>query len=121
MNVVDRAAGTATAPAGQALHQNIGIHIHQQRQLQRLAEPRQHGVERLGLGDIARKTVEYETVFSVRFGKPGLDHAEHDLVGNQLSGIHGGLGPFPQLAAGGYLGSQQVARGHLWNFVLLDQ
>ncbi len=43
------------------------------------------------------------------------------LVRDELPGVHGGLGPFAQVSAGRDLGPQQVAGGHLRNFVLLNQ
>ena len=77
--------------------------------------------ERLSLGDIARETVENESVSGIRLGQARLDHAEHHVVGDELAGIHGGLGLLAQVGTGRYLGAQQVARGNLRDIVLFYQ
>ena len=60
--------------------------------MQRLAEAREHGIERLRLRDVARETVKDEAALGVRLGQTILDHAEHHVVGHQLAGVHRRLG-----------------------------
>ena len=46
----------------------------------------------LGLGDGAREAVEQEPGLGVGLGQPVLDHGHGDLVGNEVAGVHVGLG-----------------------------
>ena len=121
IDIVHLATVTAGAAPGQALHEHIEFHVDQQPQLQRPANLFQQAVQRLGLADVARETVEDEAFFRVRLAKAFADHAQHDVVGNQLPGIHGGLGLNSQGAAGRHRFTQKIAGGNLGNTIFLDQ
>ena len=59
------------------------------------ADPGQHRVERLGLGEVARKAVEDEAVDGVVLREPLADHRDRDLVGNELAARHDRLDARP--------------------------
>ena len=59
---------------------------------QRLVEFRQYTVQCLGLGQVPGEAVENVALSGVVGAKPILDEAQHHLVSDQFTGIHGGLG-----------------------------
>src|SRR5690606_28531264 len=120
-DVVHLPADLAGAPAGKALDQAVQVDVHQDGGVQRLAEADQHLVQGLRLRDVAREAVHDEAVLRVRALEALADDAEHDLVGDQLAGVHRGLGLPAQRRAGGQRLAQQVAGGNLRYVVFLDQ
>ena len=121
VGVVHLSAAAAGATPGDALDQQVEIHVDEDRGLQGAAQLVEHGVEGLGLGDVAWEAVENEALFGVGLGHALLDHVEHDLVRNQLAGIHGGLGLQAKGGFRGDGGAQQVTGGYLWYAVVADQ
>ncbi len=119
---VEHATAVATgAAAGNASCQLRGVDLHQHDRIQRLADLPQHRIERRGLIDGARKTVEDEAAPRVGFRKALPDHAEHDVVFDQQASIHGLLCLQPERSSVGDGGAQQIAGGDLRNAVPLDQ
>lgn len=90
-------------------------HLQLHHRIQRLAEPGQQVVERVGLGQVARVAVEDEAGLRVGLGEALFQHAEQDVVGNQLAGVHHRLGLEPHRGAGGHRGAQHVAGRDVWN------
>ncbi len=121
VDVVDLPAGGAGTTPGQALHEDIEVHIDKDGGLERHAHRLQHGVEGFGLGNVAGKSVEDEPVVGVRFGEAFADDAEDDLIADQLARIHGFLGPQSEGGACCHRRPQQITRGDLWDLVLLHQ
>jgi hypothetical protein len=115
------AALRARAPPGQPLEQRLRIDVHQHDGVDRLAELGEQLVEGAGLGHVARIAVEDEALRGVGPADPLADQAEHDLVGNELAGIHRGLGALAELGAAGHRITQQVAGGHLGDALVIAQ
>ena len=84
-------------------------HVQLDHRIERLAQLRQQLVKRSSLGQIARIAVQDEAVGRIGLRQPLLQHAEQDIVGDQLAGIHHGLGLASHRAAGGHRGAQHVA------------
>ena len=119
--VEDGAAGHAGQASDHALHQQIEIDHELQHDIDGLAQLEQQFVECLGLIDVAREAVEDEAVVGVGPGDAFTDHADHDVVGYQLAGVHHGLGLTAQRGLRGDSGTQQVTGGDLWHVVLLGE
>src|SRR5690606_29945630 len=77
------------------------------------AERIELALEILRLRSVAGIAVEHETRRGIRFREPFLDHAEHDLVGNELAGIHRRFRAAAELRAVGNGLTQQVAGRYL--------
>ena len=82
------ATGTAGTPTGQALHQNIEFNVNQQCGLQGLAHAGEEFIQLFGLGNVAWKAIENEAFLGIGFGKPLFNHAQHNVIRDQLSCIH---------------------------------
>lgn len=63
---------------------------------------RLHGV---GLGDGAGEAIEEETVGAIRLCNAFLDEANDDVVTDQRTGVHHGLGLQPQRRSGLHCGA----------------
>src|SRR5581483_783203 len=88
VDVVEMAADAAGAPAREPLDQAVELHVQQDRLVQRLALGLEHLVERLRLRERAREAVEDEAEAGVLRAQPLADHADDDVVGDQLAGVH---------------------------------
>ena len=60
---------------------------------------------------VAREAVEQEAVLGVRLLHPVLGHADGDLVGDQVAGVHVRLRLLAQLGVLADVGAEEVARG----------
>ena len=121
VDVVHLVAILAGAPTGEALHENLEVHVDEQGQVQGLVQLGEQLVESLGLGDVAGKTVEDEAALGVGLAETLSDHRQHDVVGDQLAGVHGRLGLNTELSTVTDLRAEQVTGGDLRNLVTLDQ
>ena len=121
VDVVDGAARGCDPPSGEAFHQDLPIDIHQQCKLQRLAQTRHHGIQGLGLRDVARETIEDKSALGIGPGQAVLNDAKHHIVAHQLTSVHGGLGSTAKLGTRLALFAQNVARRDLRDFKLFDQ
>ena len=70
---------------------------------------------------VAREAIEYESTGGVVASEPVADHAKDNVVGHQLTGVHGGLGAEAQRRSRGHGLAQQVAGGELDGAVLGHQ
>ncbi len=87
----------------------------------RLTQAVEHRRQRLRLRDVARKAVEDETVRGVGPRQALADQGEHQVVGDQLAGVHRRLGPEAQLGAARNRIAQQIAGGNLGHAALLGE
>src|SRR5262249_62322861 len=104
------------APQEQA---RVNHHVHDKRLLEtmlpeQLAEP-------LRLGHGSRKTVEHETVRTVRAFDAIRDHAEHNRVGNQFAACHNRLCALPERSTLRYVLAEHIARGQMRRRILARQ
>ena len=97
------------------------IEVHEHHRLERRAECLEHLLQRFGLGDVARKAVQDETLGGVRLADALANHAEHRGIVDQLARVHGGLGAQAQFRALGDRLAQQIAGGYLRDPIGLDQ
>ena len=84
-----------------------------------LAALGQHGVQGLGLGNGTGKTVQQEAIHVLDALELRLDHAFHNLVGNQVSGFDEGFGLKAQRSAGGNLTAEEFTGGKVAELVAL--
>src|SRR3954453_4229563 len=82
----------AHAPAREPLHDVVLGHVDEERGREPAVDLPQRLVERLGLLVGAREAVEEEAVLGVRLGEPVEDHADDDLVGDEVAAVHVLLG-----------------------------
>ena len=81
-----------------------------------------HGVfEEFGLRDGAREAVEDESVGAFRRGEAGGDHVGHDLVGDELAGLHAGFRLFAEFGAGCHFAAEDFAGGDVRELFLRHQ
>ncbi len=93
--MVHALAVLADAPAGQTVEHDLPRDIEVDREVEGAAV--EDAVELLGLGQRARETVEHEAVVERAAGREALlDHADHDLVGDELAAVHVALGFEPE-------------------------
>ena len=115
-----RLRGIVDAPfgrgaSGDALDDQVVRHFQLDRDIERLVEAIEQGLEGRALGQVARIAVEDEAALGVWLRNAILEHAEHDLVGDQVSGIHDRLGLEAERRARLDCRTQQVAGRHVWN------
>ena len=79
--------GAGSAP-GQPFYQDVEIHIHQDRRVERGLHLVQQFLKINRLLRSARESVEDKTIFGVRLRQAFTDNAQHDLVRYQVAGIH---------------------------------
>src|SRR5690606_38868113 len=77
--IVDATFGLGTA--GDALDDQFVGHLELDGDIQRLVETIEQGFERRALGEVARISIEDETLARIRLGNALFQHAEYDLVG----------------------------------------
>ena len=88
-SLANRFAVVVGPAAGQQAIDQLRLgHIECQHQIERHAALGQHAVERFGLGDGPRKTIEQAAASAVLFRKAITDDADHDLIGHELAGVH---------------------------------
>ena len=73
----------------------------------------------LSLSDGAGNPVQNIALLTVALGYPLHHHADHYLVGNQMTLVHVGLGLLSHLGAGGDGGTKHIARRNRRNRKLL--
>src|SRR6185503_16321676 len=113
VDVQHRAGLRARAPARQALHENLEVDVHQHDVVELELERAEQHVEAVGLARVARESVEDEAALRVGRCDTTLDHAEHDLVRDELAGVHDFLGSQAERRLVGDGLAQQVARRDL--------
>jgi|ADGO01.1.fsa_nt_gi hypothetical protein len=118
MHVVHGTALRTHAPARKPLDERFTRDVEQQHRIERLADLGEQVVERSGLLDVARESIEDESVRGIRSAEPIANEAENDIVGHELPGFHHGLGLQSELGAASNGIAQQVARRHLGHAVL---
>src|SRR3954468_14211374 len=96
---VVRVAVRADAPAGQPPHDVVLGHVDEQRGREPAVDLLQRLVERLGLLVGAREAVEQEAVAGVRVVQAVQDHADDDLVRDEIAAVHVLLRLFPEVRA----------------------
>ena len=69
------------------------------------------GRQRLGLADRAGEAVEDPAPLGVGLVEPVVDDADHDVVGDEVAGVHDLLGPRPSGGALAHRGPEHVAGG----------
>ena len=78
----------AGSAAGQTLDQGLRIDVKRDDAIQSLVHLFQTGLQRVRLGDRARKTVQDETVAAVGSHEALANDTHHDFVRHQAAGIH---------------------------------
>ena len=85
--MVHALAALAHPPAGQPIEHDRPRHVEIDGEVER--PPVEHAVELLGLVQRPRETVEHEAGVERAAGREALlDHADHDLVGDELAAVH---------------------------------
>jgi hypothetical protein len=92
-----------------ATDDHLARHLQLNYRVERLNDALQQMVERISLGEVARITVQDEAGLRVVLGQPILQHAQQDVVGYQLAGIHDRLGLQSHRRARRNGGAQHVA------------
>ncbi|MGX1250830.1 hypothetical protein RKD48_003341 [Streptomyces ambofaciens] len=72
-------------------------------------------VQRLGLGDVPRETVQQEAALGVGLLHAVLRHGDRDLVRHEIAGVHVGLRELAQFGLLADVRAEQVARGDVRN------
>ena len=109
--VVDVARGLADPAAGQADHEVLGRHVDLEGSVDPGVALREGGVERLGLGAVAREAVEDHAAAGVGLGEARLEHPDGDVVGHELAALHVAARLQPDRRAVTDRSPEQVARG----------
>ena len=65
---------------------------------------------RLCLGDRSRKTIKQATALTIRLRQPLLDEPNNDVIGDQATGVHDGLGLLAQRRVRRHRRSEHVTR-----------
>src|SRR5882762_8950596 len=99
----------AGAPAGDASHQLAIVDVELHHRIERLPQRCEQPLERVSLGEVARKTIENETAARIGFAQALADHAQHQGVIDQPATVHGFLGLAAELGPPGYGGPQQIS------------
>ncbi len=113
MDVEDLAAAAAGSSACQPLEEHIEIHVHEDSGIQRRLHLGQQTIQRFGLRNIARKSVQDKTAGSIRLNQPLANDAQHDVVSDQLAVVHGRLRLQTEIGAPGYRVAEKIAGGDL--------
>ena len=103
------AAGAAGATRAQALDDDAGLNGDEQGGVERATHGGELGVERDGLGGVAREAVEDEALLGVVGLKALLDEVDDQVIGNELALVHVALGLHAELGALLDGGTQKVA------------
>ena len=111
----------AHAPAGQAPHDLLVGHLHEQRRSQRAPLLGQRVLERVCLLLVARKAVQQEAVAGVIGGHPARDHLHDQLVGDEVAVLHVLARALAKHGALGDLGAEDVAGGDVRQAEVLAQ
>ncbi len=109
VRVADRAAEPAP---GQAPEQLVRGDVHEERRVHGGPALGERTVQGLRLGAVAGEPVEDGAALGVRRLQPLEQHADRDLVGDQLAALHVSLGRDPERAAVPGGGPEQVAGRH---------
>ena len=114
------AAVLAHPPAGDAVEHDLAWDVEVDHEVERVAV--EDPLELLGLGQRAREAVEHEAVARAdRRRRALLDDADHDLVGDELAGVHVALGLEPERGALRDRGAEHVARREVRDAVVLGE
>ncbi|AUA15103.1 hypothetical protein CFP59_07287 [Streptomyces malaysiensis subsp. malaysiensis] len=100
----------ADASAGDALDDLSPGDFEVKNRVQLAALGLQQLVERLGLRDVARETVEQEAVLGIRLLHAVLRHRDGEFVGDEVAGVHGDLREFSEPGLPADVGPEQIAR-----------
>jgi hypothetical protein len=84
-------------------------------------QARQQLLERARLREIARIAVEHEAGTGIVLAQALFEHAQHDVVGNEVAGFHDRLGLEAERRAGSDGAAQQVAGGNVGNLQMLAE
>jgi hypothetical protein len=88
-------------------------HVQFDRHVDRLLQALEQVFQRVALGEIARVAVEDEPGLRIGLAEALLEHAQHDVVRNELACVHHRLGLYPERRAGFDRRAQQIARGNV--------
>ena len=121
IDVVYLSAGQAGSPPDQSLQQGIDVDGQQQGQIQRATHAAQELIERFGLRKAAGKPVQNEPVTRVGTQDPFLYDRQHDIVANQMPGIHGHFRLASQRGTGSHGLTQKITRSDLRDVVALGE
>ena len=116
--VVDVLGLAADTTPSDPLEQLLEAQVEHRHRGDAAAQLGQRGVERLGLGERARKAVQDEPALGVGLRQPLADHADDDVVGHEVAAGHDLLGHQPQLGAVPNGLAQHVAGGDVGEPVL---
>ena len=107
------AAIGAGAASGDASHQLAVVDLQLHHRVERLPEGLEQVIERVRLGEVARKAIENEPLAGVRLLESLANHPEHQGVVHQAAAVHGLLGLPAKFGALGDRSPQQVPGGDL--------
>ena len=120
VHVVHALAALAHAPAGEPVEHDVAGHVEVDREVERATV--ENAVELLRLMQRARESVEDEAVAERAAGREALlDHADHDLVGNELAAVHVALGLEPERGALLRLRAEELSRGEMGDAEVLAE
>ena len=72
-------------------------------------------LERLSLGDCARKAIEYESIPRIRSAYPLQEHCDHQVIGYEVTTLHDGSGLQSEIGSFGDSLTEHVACGDVRN------
>jgi hypothetical protein len=121
VHIENPAAVLAGATPRDALHEQLRVHIEEDRRIERLADRCEHLLETFGLRHGAREPVEDETAGRIGRREALTHHAEDGGVVDQLAGVHDGLGAATELRTVAHMRTQQVAGRDLRDAMTLDE
>src|SRR5262249_47862601 len=107
--------------AGDALLQDGAVHLEFDHRVERKAFLLEHAVERYGLRDGARETVQDESLSGIGLLDTVGDDRHDHIIGHQLTALHHVLGAQPDRGAGLDRGTQQVAGRKLHDAMFLNE
>src|SRR5262249_47877314 len=106
---------------GDPLLQDGAVHLEFDHRVEREAFLLEHTVERYGLRDGARETVQDESLSGIGLLDTVGDDRHDHIIGHQLTALHDVLGAQPDRGAGLDRGTQQVAGRKLHDAVFLNE
>jgi hypothetical protein len=107
-------AGLRTgASAGEPFHEYVEVDIEQNSRIETLADIIENGPKRSGLIQIPGESIQDKSARAIRLGQTFRDDAQHDLITDEFTGIHGRLGPLAEIGTRLHSFAKQVPCGYL--------
>ncbi|CAO5231769.1 hypothetical protein FAGKG844_160039 [Frankia sp. AgKG'84/4] len=113
VEVPDVATVPAGSPPGQPPHDLVVVDDELEYDVETGSHPVEHLPEHLGLRHVAREAVEQEALHRVVLSEAVTDHADGDLIRDEVASVHEGLGLDAQFGSLSHVRSENVPGGDL--------